>query len=258
MVEYYDLKTDDSLDELLSQLRYDLFKDAQRMSHTNLTLLEACHAGEKISVPTSGKVFQLQVKSYPGPEASIRWFSKFAAFAAIRRELELKVERNISFDSFIEICKKHGLSQGDAWDYLEKLRDTGFLLHFPYHNDKTVRETVFLSPEEAVERLYEQYGLESPYKAYEHEETARLQSAIDATKKNISQKEQELQSLEQVAQKWTRRINTLILGGLVTGTFTYAYLTFEYLSWDIMEPITYFTASGKSSFSLLVLFCIFL
>eukprot|EP01138_Halocafeteria_seosinensis_P007718 gb/GECG01007886.1/.p1 GENE.gb/GECG01007886.1/~~gb/GECG01007886.1/.p1 ORF type:complete len:437 (+),score=58.76 gb/GECG01007886.1/:1-1311(+) len=240
----------DKATEFLSSLKHDvpeLFSQAQLSGSNDKTFLEACLAGESIIFPGSGKHLQLQ-PTRPPSGASLKDMSKYAIYASIRRDLELRIERNISVESFLSVCERLGLSEPEAWEYLDKLRDVGIVLHFPHHEDPKVRNTVFLSPEEVIARFYGYFGLDDPKKNYEAEETERKLGKIRKLEQDIQVKGSQLKELEQIADRWTRRINFAIFVSLLSGTFGYAYLTFEYLSWDIMEPVTYFTASGIAIF----------
>ena len=81
-----------------------------------------------------------------------------AYWDAVRRELyELRETENyIDFNRFREICMRHGIPEGDEQQMTalsQLLHDLGVLLHF--HEDLSLRAFLVLSPDWAVNAVYE-------------------------------------------------------------------------------------------------------
>eukprot|EP00475_Leptophrys_vorax_P029429 TRINITY_DN4322_c0_g1_i1.p1 TRINITY_DN4322_c0_g1~~TRINITY_DN4322_c0_g1_i1.p1 ORF type:complete len:272 (-),score=70.99 TRINITY_DN4322_c0_g1_i1:712-1527(-) len=138
-------------------------------------------------------------------------------------------------DQFAEMCKKHGVVDADA--LLSSLTASGNVLTFKNNSGK---DYILCKPQVVFETVQ---GLVS-------EDFEKLEDV----KAKVTQIEADIRKIE---RRSTLRANLVSFGGLsfLVGQFgLYAYLTWGALSWDIMEPITYFTGQ----FNLIMSYCYFL
>ena len=141
-----------------------------------------------------------------------------------------QLEDTISFSDFKSLCSSNAV---DPAALSKSLHASGVIFHLP--QDDTLKDTIWLKPQQLYERVMHSLGQHTP-------RAARL----DTLRKEFQALDQQWRDIvasgHSRANLWIR-LSLLALmaqGGLV------ARLTWWELSWDIMEPITYMLTFGTA------------
>lgn len=156
------------------------------------------------------------------PEA--KKIMRLANVESMKTKLQMEGREVIGYGELLEACESMGVAKSmeEATAFAKTLDDAGVVLLF--------RDKVYLRPDRVVDLVRRAVPLAlTPENDPRREELKRLQE----------QKEE----LDKIAHKQVRRILWTGLGLAVTQIGLFFRLTFWEFSWDVMEPITFFTTA---------------
>jgi len=168
------------------------------------------------------------------------------SYLRVTKAVRSRPERRISVAEFLNLAADAGVPPDEGRDLLRGLHRAGVVLHFHRHADHVVRDSVFLKPEETLDALYAHFGLEGPNKAFVREQKHKRQAELASHKSRLADRRAAQSLVEREAAVWAAWSNRAGFAGMAGGIGLYAWLAFDYLSWDIMEPITYATGAVAS------------
>lgn len=168
------------------------------------------------------------------------------SYLRVTKALRSRRERTLRVAAFLNLAADAGVPPDEGRDLLRGLHLAGVVLHFHRHPDATIRDTVFLKPEETLDSLYAHFGLEGPNKAFVREQREARETALARHRARLADKTAARSLVEREAGVWAMWSNRLGFAGMTGGVALYGWLTFDYLSWDIMEPVTYATGAVAS------------
>lgn len=154
--------------------------------------------------------------------------SKLPHYAAVQKSIEEfgQVTDKISWDDFMSVCSEKGVeTEREALELADALEMVGVLVRVYCENSVTF---IHLKPKMLAAELHKLVGPEPSSETKEHleEEYARLAATAEEVERKVSTSSNV--KLSVLALTYTS----------VIGAF--ARLTWWELSWDIMEPVTYF------------------
>ncbi|PKA60297.1 hypothetical protein AXF42_Ash008356 [Apostasia shenzhenica] len=144
---------------------------------------------------------------------------------ALKRKLGMEGEEVIGYSKLLEACEGMGVARTkeEAEAFARVLDDAGVVLLF--------RDKVYLHPDKVVDlvRRAVPFAL-TPENDPRHEELHRLQKSKE--------------EIDMLAHKQVRRILWSGLGFFIVQVGLFFRLTFWEFSWDVMEPIAFFTTTA--------------
>ncbi|KAI5057488.1 hypothetical protein GOP47_0027503 [Adiantum capillus-veneris] len=129
-------------------------------------------------------------------------------------------------EEVVDLCKQTGTANNDAeaGDVLKSLDEAGAILIF--------RRKVFLEPEKVAEALSRAMPLP-------------LGQENDPRNQELARLQKEKEEIDTIAHKQVRNMLWGAFGVLSAQSAIFFRLTFWELSWDVMEPITFFVTSSS-------------
>lgn len=103
---------------------------------------------------------------------------------------------------------------------------------------------MFLQPGEVLDDVFGTLGFEGPNQRFARERRAAKETELRRLEQMLRDKQAARELVESSAKSWASASTTASFVAMTAGVGFYAYLTFDYLSWDIMEPVTYFTGEA--------------
>ena len=179
-------------------------------------------------------------------DLDVRSVAQKSAIIMLRSDLESLGKWKISYWEFVQMCPERGIPKKQALDVLQVFHQTGIVFFFGKSDDKDLTQSVFLQPRSILDSYLESIGL-SPMSSqlFEQQREALLEKIRAMTPEHVA-----LVHLRQELEYTATRQADVIAYGLSTslvGAFgLYFWLSFIHFSWDIMEPVTYFTGFGVS------------
>eukprot|EP00249_Psilotum_nudum_P028279 c370_g1_i1 orf=185-1126(+) len=154
--------------------------------------------------------------------APVKWSYLSQVGSSTNRHVEMKLPGMMIYGEFLELCKDMGMASchSDAKELAKSLDNTGEVILF--------RNRVFLHPEQVADALAKAIPL------------FLFPTMDDPRRHELALMEREKAEIDKIAYGRARRLLTL---GLVAYTLQIAVcfrLTFWELSWEVMEPITFF------------------
>jgi len=149
----------------------------------------------------------------------------------IRVALQESGRSSLHVSEFMELARRNGLEGSSAKSLLSSMHDAGMLLYMPLAQDRDLRDTVVLDSTgltHTVARVLEM-SLEKD-----------LVREVKALEEELQPYQKVMDTIERSAKFHADLVSFGVLGLLATQFGSFLYLTFYELSWDIMEPITYF------------------
>lgn len=168
------------------------------------------------------------------------------SYLRVTKALRLRPERTLTVAQFLNLAADAGVPPDEGRELLRTLHRAGVVLWFHRHPSREVADTVFLKPDEVLDALYAHFGLEGPNRAFVREQRERRTADLDRLHARLADRKAAKALVDREASAWAAWTNRAGFIALTSGFAGYAWLTFEYLSWDIVEPITYFTGVGFS------------
>eukprot|EP01029_Cantina_marsupialis_P029008 TRINITY_DN778370_c0_g1_i1.p1 TRINITY_DN778370_c0_g1~~TRINITY_DN778370_c0_g1_i1.p1 ORF type:complete len:250 (+),score=68.14 TRINITY_DN778370_c0_g1_i1:69-818(+) len=144
----------------------------------------------------------------------------------------------LSQKAFIDQCQEFGAKNNHEAESIQKqYRDM-----FPISQDK-----VFINPELFGDFMKVAKG-KTPFSIKEiNSSVANLMKEIDFIEREMQSRgltEETFDELQEKVHKELLMKSSLGFGGLLSGVGFYWYLVYVAASWDLMEPVTYFTGSA--------------
>jgi len=146
----------------------------------------------------------------------------------------LKDAQTITVDAYFSKCQDLGIDKEQATEFLHVMNKLGVVLHVPEGLD--LRTTIFLQPKRITDSIQSTFNLQSI--KLSHEERVNLLAALKAELAPLAE------TRNQLFHKADRRVQLLawaIFFGMCGQFFLFARFTWWDFSWDVMEPVTYFT-----------------
>ncbi|WVY90440.1 hypothetical protein V8G54_035954 [Vigna mungo] len=149
---------------------------------------------------------------------------RLANVESLKEKLEREEKEIIPYCELLEECKKMGVARDaeEAATFAHCLDDAGVILLF--------RDKVYLHPDKVVDMVRRAVPV-------------ALTEDSDPMMEELKKLQEKKREIDTLAHKQVRRV---LWSGLGLGVFTvglFFRLTFWEFSWDVMEPITYFTTS---------------
>ncbi|GAM19551.1 hypothetical protein SAMD00019534_027260 [Acytostelium subglobosum LB1] len=168
---------------------------------------------------------------------------KSANATKLRQRLSLDPRTKIPYDEFKALCVSAGFQESEVERLSSALTESGNILHLPTSTAPTLSGSVFIKPNHVYQSLYHILDIEN--------KGVGLERLIEIKNNEIKVIEDSLRPLEAIKLtidgKAMRGAHRVIWGGLgylvLQGVFL-GRLTWWELSWDIVEPITYFVSFG--------------
>ncbi|KAF2077208.1 hypothetical protein CYY_001462 [Polysphondylium violaceum] len=157
----------------------------------------------------------------------------------LQERLNLDPRNKIPVTEFKSICTEFGIPENEVQSLSSALSQTGSIIYLPTSSSKDLQSTVFIKPGHIYQSLYHILDLEN--------KGVGLDKLIEAKKNEIATLKQTIKPLEEKKQiidaKAHRRATIIIYSGLgycFIQAAALGRLTWWDLSWDIIEPVSYF------------------
>jgi hypothetical protein len=173
-----------------------------------------------------------------------------ASFNQVRKTLEADVRSIMPYKEYLKICSFNGVPKTEADSLLRNLHSCGILLHFHQSKIQSLHDFIFLKPDEVTDAMFTKLGLETPTQNWLKSQSAKKQVELEQIQDKLQPLEQLRQELDIAATSHANRMIWAGFGGVTSIIGFKWYLTYIYFSWDIMEPVTFFSASGMSIIAL--------
>ncbi|TVU27215.1 hypothetical protein EJB05_29811, partial [Eragrostis curvula] len=158
--------------------------------------------------------------------AEARRLVRLVGVEALKQRLRDGREEVVGYDELLDACVEAGAARthAEAEALARAMDDAGVLLLF--------RDKAYLHPEKVVDLVRRAVPL-------------ALESANDPRKEEFKQLQERKEEIDKLAHKQVRRILWCGLGFFICQVGLFFRLTFWEFSWDVMEPVAFFTtASG--------------
>ncbi|CAI5731078.1 unnamed protein product [Peronospora destructor] len=169
-----------------------------------------------------------------------------AAIVMLRSDLETLGKWTISHPEFMHMCHERGIPKKQAPEVLQAFHQAGIVFYFGKSDDEDLIHSVFLQPRSILDSYLESIGLSSLSSQLFEQQREALLAKIQTLEPEHAALVNLRRALEFTA---TRQANVIAYGlstSLVGAFGLYFWLSFIHFSWDIMEPVTYFTGFGIS------------
>ncbi|CAK4686284.1 hypothetical protein LEN26_006850 [Aphanomyces euteiches] len=176
----------------------------------------------------------------------IRAIAHKAAIIKLRETIANHPKWKIDIAEFKKLAADHGIPSKQANQVLHAFHQVGLVFHFSHAADEELRTAVFLKPRNILDGYFDSLGLVPPSTQRYLEKRQQLEADLAAIMPEHDALLNLQKQLDDTAHKRTRIITYLSSTGLIGMGSLYAWLTFIEYSWDIMEPVTYFTGFGVS------------
>jgi hypothetical protein len=168
-----------------------------------------------------------------------------ARIMELRAVLAEDTRRSIPYSTFEQLCGQCAIPNESIATVASDLHRVGVILHFS--RDPNLKNVVYLRPEEIIEDLFRMRGLESPLQQHTKNKIAFMMEKLEAARADLAPLEALRRSLEERADARVTGLMWGVTGGVTAGALYYFYLVYVAVGWDVMEPVTYFTAAGIST-----------
>lgn len=165
-------------------------------------------------------------------------------FFKIRERLEELQTVSIPYEEYLKICSDNGVDEIEARLLSRSFHKAAIFLHF--FDDDNLKHQLFLKPEEFIELVYDNYQASSPILVFLGEQIAYYKEREKQLQTQLAPALALKQTLETQADAAVRKGAWGLSASFAGGYALYWHLTYEKLSWDIMEPTAFFTGLGFS------------
>ncbi|EGG18565.1 hypothetical protein DFA_04059 [Cavenderia fasciculata] len=161
----------------------------------------------------------------------------------LRQRLDLDPRSKITFDDFKNLAIESGFKDNEVTPLSNALTQSGNIIHLPNSAVPNISNSVFIKPNHVYQSLY--YVLDIENKGVGLEKLIQMKKEeINKVKANLAKYEPIKQDIDRRSTNSAHRIIWAGLGYLVLQAGVIGRLTWWDLSWDIMEPVTYFVSFG--------------
>ncbi|TMW67129.1 hypothetical protein Poli38472_012245 [Pythium oligandrum] len=179
-------------------------------------------------------------------ELDVRSVTQKSAIIALRHNLEQMQKWKISYTDFVELCREQGIPKKQAPEVLKSFHQAGVVLYFGAADDEDLQHSIFLQPRNIIDSYLASLGLTPVTKQLFAQEREKLLRKIQSLEPEHIALRNLKKELHNAATRHANGIAYALSTSLVGGFGLYFWLSFIYFSWDIMEPVTYFTGFGVS------------
>lgn len=204
---------------------------------------------EELSLVVNDETFKVKTSVIEKKEKmslSAKDLEKQATFYTIVRQVRESPGTKMSFGDYLSMARTmYGLSEEEGKELLTKMTALGLTMYLP-SEPADDSDVVITKPEEVFAASYGQAGRESPLQTYlqlQHDAVLSMEKTLTA---QLSPYERTIDEHEARAKFATSAKIWSFTGATAAGIGLYWYLCYELFSWDIMEPVTYFTGLGVS------------
>ncbi|KMZ70848.1 hypothetical protein ZOSMA_192G00250 [Zostera marina] len=144
---------------------------------------------------------------------------------SLKKKLEIGGEEVIGYNELLKVCQDMGVVKDihEAKNFAKVLDDAGVVVLF--------RDKVYLHPDKVVDLMKKAIPLV-------------LTSEADPRREELKQLQKAKDHIDILAHKQVRQILWSGLGFFVAQTSVFFRLTFWEFSWDVMEPVAFFTTTS--------------
>ncbi|KDO25904.1 hypothetical protein SPRG_08845 [Saprolegnia parasitica CBS 223.65] len=179
-------------------------------------------------------------------QLDIRSVAHKAAIIKLRETIESHPKWKIDVAEFRKLAAEHGIPKKQASQVLHAFHQVGIVFHFAQSPDEELKTAVFLKPRNVLDTYFDSLGLTPPTTQHYTEARQALETELATLMPEHDALLHLKKELDHMAHKRVRVYCYLSSLGLVGSFGLYAWLSFIHFSWDIMEPVTYFTGFGVS------------
>ncbi|KAL7694181.1 putative calcium uniporter protein [Plasmopara halstedii] len=179
-------------------------------------------------------------------DLDVRSVAQKSAIILLRSDLERLGKWKISYPDFITMCRERGIPKKQAPEVLQAFHQSGLLFYFGKSDEEDLTHSVFLQPRSILDSYLESIGLLPLSSQLFQQQRATLLLKIQALEPEHVALANLRRELETTAMRQANRISYGLSTSLVGAFGLYFWLSFIHFSWDIMEPVTYFTGFGVS------------
>eukprot|EP01133_Synstelium_polycarpum_P001531 gene1531-1787_t len=161
----------------------------------------------------------------------------------LRERLTLDPRSKISYDEFKSLVLESGFKDNEVSRISSVLTESGNIIHLPNSTVPNLTNSVFIKPNHVYQSMYHVLDIEN--------KGVGLEKLIEMKKREIAVIDEKIAPLDTIksaidskANRSAHRVVWLGLGYLVVQAGIIGRLTWWDLSWDIMEPVTYFVSFG--------------
>ncbi|KYQ89662.1 hypothetical protein DLAC_09627 [Tieghemostelium lacteum] len=165
----------------------------------------------------------------------------------LQERLDLDPRHKITFDEFKQICAEFEIQDKDVKSLSQALSDTGKIVYLPDSIVASLKSSIFIKPNIIYQSLYNILDIEN--------KGVGLSQLIEIKRGEIDRLKSKLAPLQVkkdvIDKKASRRAHTIIYTGLgycFVQAAILGRLTWWDLSWDIIEPVSYFLTFGSVLF----------
>ncbi|KAI9915251.1 hypothetical protein PsorP6_007323 [Peronosclerospora sorghi] len=179
-------------------------------------------------------------------DLDVRSVAHKAAIIMLRSDLDKLGKWKINYPDFIQLCQERGIPKKQAPEVLQAFHQSGLVFYFGKSEDEELSHSVYLQPRSILDAYLKSIGLSPLSSQLFEQERETLLKKIQALEPEHAALVNLRRELEATA---TRQANIIAYGlssSLVGAFGLYFWLSFIHFSWDIMEPVTYFTGFGVS------------
>lgn len=144
---------------------------------------------------------------------------------SLKRKLEIGGEEVIGYNELLRVCEEMGVVKDihEAKTFARVLDDAGVVVLF--------RDKVYLHPDKVVDLMKKAIPLV-------------LTSEADPRREELKQLQKMKEHIDILAHKQVRQVLWTGLGFFIAQTGVFFRLTFWEFSWDVMEPVAFFTTTS--------------
>lgn len=251
-------------DQTVGKLLEDIQEEDEDISSTSL--LSGSDEGQEVdlnalvsevkdqdlSLVVNGEAFKVKTSVVERKEKmsfTVKDLEKQATFYTIVRQLRESPGTKMSLGDYLSTTKSlYGLSGEESRSLLTEMTKLGLVMHLP-SDPEDESDVVITKPEEVFAASYGRAGRESPLQAYLRLQRDAVLSMEKTLTAQLSPYERTIDEHEASAKFATSAKIWSFTGATAGGIGLYWYLCYDLFSWDIMEPVTYFTGLGVSIIS---------
>lgn len=179
-------------------------------------------------------------------DLDVRSVAQKAAIIMLRSDLERLGKWKISHPDFVRMCRERGIPKKQASEVLNAFHQSGVLFYFGKSDDENLTHSVFLQPQSILDSYLKSIGLSPLSSQLFTQQREKLLAKIKALEPEHVALMNLRRELETTAMRQANIISYGLSTSLVGAFGLYFWLSFIHFSWDIMEPVTYFTGFGVS------------